>query len=264
MKRSFSILLVLLILGIIAYAVMSKNDSQNQTSPVTDTQPVMTSIDVTAISHATAVLDWGGTSIYTDPVGDVAAFSGQSRPDIIMVTDIHGDHFSTSTLSAITTSSTLLIVPKVVADQLPKQLASSTRVLANGEMVSRNGFTITAIPMYNLPETADARHTKGRGNGYVIERDGRRVYVAGDTSATPEMQALQHIEIAFIPMNMPFTMSVEEAAAGVLAFKPAKVYPYHYRGQTGLSDINKFKQLVNAGDPNIEVILLNWYPDNAQ
>jgi L-ascorbate metabolism protein UlaG (beta-lactamase superfamily) len=113
--------------------------------------------------------------------------------------------------------------------------------------------------MYNLPESDDAYHTKGRGNGYVLDKNGTRVYVAGDTQGIPEMRALQNIDIAFVPMNLPFTMDVEEAADAVLEFKPKRVYPYHFRGREGLSDVNRFKELVNAGSEDIEVVLLDWY-----
>jgi L-ascorbate metabolism protein UlaG (beta-lactamase superfamily) len=115
--------------------------------------------------------------------------------------------------------------------------------------------------MYNIPESDKTFHTKGRGNGYVITADGKGVYIAGDTSATPEMKALQNIDVAFIPMNLPYTMNVEEAADATVAFKPKVVHPYHYRGQDGFSDINKYKELVNAKDPSINVELLNFYPN---
>ena len=115
--------------------------------------------------------------------------------------------------------------------------------------------------MYNLPTAANKDfHTKGRGNGYVIERSGKRVYIAGDTAGIPEMRALKNIDIALVPMNLPYTMDVAEAAEAVLAFKPKQVFPYHYRGPDGLADISKFKELVNASNPKIEVVLLNWYP----
>lgn len=216
------------------------------------------SVEVIPISHATAILRWGDTTIYIDPTGD-AAFKDQPLADIIVVTDIHGDHLSVDTLNEVIGDATL-IVPQAVKDQLPENLAARAKVLDNGRTILELGFQILAIPMYNLPESADARHTKGRGNGYVIERDSFRVYIAGDTAGIPEMRSLTNIDIALVPMNLPYTMDVEEAADAVLDFKPVKVYPYHYRGQDGLSDINRFKELVNAGDPNIEVILENWYP----
>jgi len=216
-------------------------------------------VTVHPVSHATAWIKWGDEIIYTDPVGRASAFEGVPKPTLILLTDVHGDHLSTSTLDAVI-GSAALIVPKAVGDMLPANLSSRAKVLANGEKIEQNGFSIEAIPMYNIPEKKDAFHTKGRGNGYVIERDSFRVYVAGDTVDTPEMRALKNIDIALIPMNLPYTMDVEEASRAVLAFAPKKAYPYHYRGPGGLSDVQKFKELVMSANSNIEVVLLNWYP----
>jgi len=133
-------------------------------------------------------------------------------------------------------------------------------ILKNGDQQVVSGISIQAIPMYNLPESATAMHTKGRGNGYVLSLGGKNIYISGDTQGIPEMRSLKNIDIAFVCMNLPYTMDVKEAADAVLAFKPKIVYPYHYRGQNGLSDVNAFKSLVEAGDKNIEVRLRNWYP----
>jgi L-ascorbate metabolism protein UlaG (beta-lactamase superfamily) len=255
MKNLFGIIiLVLILIGL--YALADSNYKKNRESEnTTEVSPVT----VTPISHATAILSWGDDVIYTDPVGEVKLFQDKPKATIIVVTDIHGDHLNVDTLKGVLGTATL-IVPQAVKDKLPQDIASKAVVLNNGETNTTNGFSITAIPMYNLPESPDSRHVKGRGNGYVIEKDGYRVYIAGDTAGIPEMRALKDIDLAFVPMNLPFTMSVEQAADAVLTFKPKHVYPYHYRGQDGLSDINKFKELVNAGNPEIDVVLLNWYP----
>lgn len=221
--------------------------------PPTDAEPV-----VKPISHATMALTWKGLTIITDPVGDITEYQG-IKPDIILITDIHSDHLSTTTLKAIM-GTAAIIVPQAVEDLLPKEIADRTEVLKNNERKDVKGFSIMATPMYSVPESADARHTKGRGNGYLIERDGYRVYVAGDTGGTPEMRALTDIDIAFIPMNLPFTMTVDEAADAVKAFKPRVVYPYHYRGQDGLADVARFKTLVEQANVGTKVILLDWYP----
>jgi L-ascorbate metabolism protein UlaG (beta-lactamase superfamily) len=114
--------------------------------------------------------------------------------------------------------------------------------------------------MYNLPESPTSKHTKGRGNGYILNIGGKLIYISGDTQGIPEMRSLKNIDIAFICMNLPYTMDIKEAADAVLEFKPIIVYPYHYRGKDGLSDVNAFKSLVEAGNKNIEVRLRNWYP----
>jgi L-ascorbate metabolism protein UlaG (beta-lactamase superfamily) len=216
---------------------------------------------ITPITHATFVLDWQGETIYVDPVGEAASFAQAKEPDLILLTDIHGDHLSTSTLEALMTEGTQVVAPQAVADLLPASVLERTTVVANGEKTTQKDFAIEAIAMYNLPESEDSRHPKGRGNGYVLERAGVRLYIAGDTAGTPEMRALENINLAFVPMNLPYTMSVEDAAEAVLAFAPSSVYPYHYRGEDGLSDVEKFKELVNAGNSEIDVVLLKWYPE---
>ncbi len=228
---------------------MTESPVETQLSP---------SVQVVPISHATAVIKWDDDIFYTDPTGEAIAFQGQPPANIILLTDIHSDHLSTTTLNAVMGSSTI-IVPQAVKDLLPTNIALQAKVLKNGERITEQGYNITAIPMYNLPESTTSPHTKGRGNGYLIEKDNFRFYVAGDTAGIPEMRQLTDIDLALVPMNLPYTMGVEEAADAVLDFKPKKVYPYHYRGQDGLSDINRFKELVNSGDQNIEVVLENWY-----
>lgn len=219
-----------------------------------------TSVEIVPIEHATGILKWSGTAIYFDPVGDASLFRGQPAADIVLVTDIHGDHLSTSTLAAVL-GDAKLIVPQAVRDQLPAGLQAKATVLGNGESHTEQGFMITAVPMYNLPGKDNSNfHTKGRGNGYLIEKEGFRVYIAGDTAGTPEMRAMSDIDVALVPMNLPYTMSIEEAADAVLAFKPRTVLPYHYRGPDGLADVDTFRALVKAGDPNINVVLDAWYP----
>jgi L-ascorbate metabolism protein UlaG (beta-lactamase superfamily) len=209
------------------------------------------------IEHASLVLSTGGKTIYADPSG-AANYGSIASPDIILITDIHGDHFDSTTLAAVAKPNTIFIVPKVVADKMPKK--DHLVILPNGGTTKQLGISISAIPMYNLPESPAAMHTKGRGNGYILNIGGKNIYISGDTQAIPEMRSLKNIDVAFVCMNLPYTMDVKEAASGVLAFKPKIVYPYHYRGKGGLSDVNEFKNLVNAGNPAIEVRLRNWYP----
>jgi L-ascorbate metabolism protein UlaG (beta-lactamase superfamily) len=256
-----------LVVGFYAFNSYIYNEKQADLVEVTPEVPaeaVVTTakpVTVVPISHATMVLNAGDVHVYVDPVGGAEAFAGQPVANIVLVTDIHGDHLSTSTLAAVVGATTTLIVPQAVKDLLPEALATKARVLKNDDVVTEQGLTITAMPMYNVPETDDSRHVKGRGNGYVIDVGDTRVYIAGDTGPTPEMKALTSIDMAFIPMNLPYTMSVEEAAQAVVSFAPAKVYPYHYRQPDGFADVEKFKSLVNAGNPNIEVVLLPWYTE---
>lgn len=212
------------------------------------------------VEHASLVLSIGGTVIYADPAGKTGLFKGLPAPDIILITDIHGDHFDSAAIGSLKTSNTRLIVPQAVADKLPASYKPQVTVLKNFGVTTQNGITINAIPMYNLPETPDSKHPKGRGNGYIVSAGGTRIYISGDTQGIPEMRSLRNINVAFVCMNLPYTMDVAEAADAVLAFKPRIVYPYHYRGAKGLSDVNAFKGKVNAGNKNIEVRLRNWYP----
>lgn len=177
-----------------------------------------------------------------------------------MITDIHGDHLNIETLNEIKTSNATFVVPEAVALKLPDNFKKNLIILNNGEDTVLNSIKIEAIPMYNLPETEDSRHPKGRGNGYILNIDGKSIYISGDTEDIKEMRALKNIDVAFICMNLPYTMDIDQAADAVLDFKPKVVYPYHYRGKPGLSDVNAFKQMVNEGNPKIEVKLLDWYP----
>jgi L-ascorbate metabolism protein UlaG (beta-lactamase superfamily) len=217
-------------------------------------------IKIDPIEHATAVLDWDGTIIYIDPVGGKEAFENHKEPDLILITDIHGDHFSLETLQALNTQKAKIIVPKAVADKIPAEFTPQLDILNNGDTKERYGIGIEAIPMYNLREEAKDFHVKGRGNGYVLSKNDKRIYFSGDTEDIPEMRALENIDKAFVCMNLPYTMTVESAADAVLAFKPRQVYPYHYRGKPDVSDVAKFKDLVNDKNPNIEVVQLDWYP----
>ena len=240
--------------GLIFILKMSNNEKQKSTTNIAGV------VSVDPIEHASMILGWNGKTIYTDPVGGVSMFVGKPDTDIILLTDIHGDHLDIERLKALAQEKAIIVAPKAVADKVPEDLKSKIFMMNNGEVAEQMGFEIEAIPMYNLPESDQSFHTKSRGNGYVISQGGMRVYISGDTSGIPEMRNLRDIDMAFVAMNLPYTMSVEEAADAVLAFKPLRVYPYHYRTPEGFSDVAKFKELVNKANPAIEVVQLEWYP----
>ena len=206
------------------------------------------------IDHATFVMSWNGKTIYVDPVGGGKRFESFARPDLILITDIHGDHLNNETLSAVASDKTTIIAPSAVAEKLPENLRKQTTVLANGETKSLHEINIEAVPMYNLTQERLKFHNKGRGNGYVLTLGGKRVYISGDTEDIPEMRALKNIDVAFVCMNLPYTMDVNQAASAVREFRPRIVYPYHYRG----SDVEKFKSVV-GNDRDVEVRLRDWY-----
>ncbi|AXY75515.1 MBL fold metallo-hydrolase [Paraflavitalea soli] len=249
MKVILPALLFIFVLSSVSAQSVSADTEKTKTGPLV-IQPV---------KHASLLLTTKGTTIYVDPSG-ADNFKGMAEPGIILITDIHGDHFDPKTIAAIRTAHTLIIAPQVVADKLTDIDKDHLVVLKNGDKTTQAGITIEAIPMYNLPESDKAMHTKGRGNGYVLNIGGKRIYISGDTQGIPEMRSLKDIDIAFVCMNLPYTMDVKEAADAVLAFQPKIVYPYHYRGQGGLSDVKGFESLVNGGNKKIEVRLRNWYP----
>ncbi len=218
-------------------------------------------IKIIPIEHASTVLEWRNSTIYIDPTGGAAAYQGQRKADLILITDIHGDHFNPETLEGLDLDNTLIIAPQAVADQMPKKFSSQMAVLNNGELKEVNFISVEAIPMYNLREEALQFHVKGRGNGYIITLGGERIYFSGDTEDIPEMRALKNIDKAFICMNLPYTMTVESAADAVLEFTPKQVYPYHYRGNPDVGDVKKFKTIVNSSNAAIEVVQLDWYPN---
>lgn len=208
------------------------------------------------IDHATFAMAWQGKTIYVDPKGGAKPFASLPRPDLILITDIHGDHLSADTVAAVRTDATVIVAPAAVAERLHKEERAATTVLANGQSTEVQGIPIEAVPMYNLTEERLKFHTKGRGNGYVLTVADKRVYISGDTEDIPEMRKLANIDVAFLCMNLPYTMSVEQAADAVRAFRPKIVYPYHHRG----SDLEKFKSLV-GDDLSIEVRIRDWYPE---
>jgi L-ascorbate metabolism protein UlaG (beta-lactamase superfamily) len=241
--------------------------TQNQTAstPATTPQPppapqttaeqapsIEGDVTITPIMHASLQLEYGGKVIHVDPTspGD---YSKAKQADLILVTDIHGDHLDPAAISRIRKAGAPVVAPAAAAPKI-----ENPTVIANGESKTVAGVQIEAVPMYNLqrgPAAGQLFHTKGRGNGYILTLGSNRVYIAGDTECTPEMRALKNIDIAFIPMNLPYTMPPSEAAECVKAFKPKVVYPYHYRGQNP----EEFKTAL-AGE-KIEVRLLNWYPE---
>ena len=212
-------------------------------------------ITISPIEHGTMVLEYNGTNIYVDPVGGKDAFNKHKAPDFIIITDIHGDHLDVKTLEAITTPNTVIIGPKAVKEKLPEVLQKNYNVIFNGLSrsfsTSKMDVDIEAIAMYNLREEALKFHPKERGNGYVLTLNNIRIYISGDTEDIFEMRQLKDIDIAFVCMNLPYTMTVESAASAVLQFAPKQVYPYHYRGTEGYSDVNRFKEIVNNGNKNI-------------
>ena len=231
---------------------------------------------VTPIHHATLLLQHAGKNIYLDPVAADASYAGLPKADYVFITDIHPDHMDPAGLAKVRQDSTIVVAPSAVNAKMPANV-----VLDNGASHDFGTFKVETVPMYNLkrgPDAGKLYHDKGRGDGYVftfgVSADGgsgaarrpaasgdagalvSRVYVSGDTECTPEMKALKNIDVAFVCMNLPYTMPPDEAAACVNTFKPRIVYPFHYKG----SDLKTFTDDVKPGN-GVEVKLRDWYAE---
>jgi L-ascorbate metabolism protein UlaG (beta-lactamase superfamily) len=217
------------------------------------------------VNHATFLMQWNGKTIYVDPVGGIKPFADLPKPDLMLVTHIHFDHFDPATLAALIPAGgqPVIVAPKTVVEKLPETLRGKTRVkvLANGEKTEVAGVAIEAVPAYNATPGKERFHPKGRDNGYVLTMGGTRVYIAGDTEDTAEMRALKGIDIAFLPMNLPYTMSVPKAADAIRQFRPRIIYPYHYRSGDGTkANLEELKRLVGEKS-GMEIRSRDWYPE---
>ena len=234
-----------------------KNSAQ---APKTDTiKTYKGDLIIQPIFHGAMVLKWKQKTIYIDPYNGKWAYKGLPKPDFILITHIHQDHMDINTLNELDLIKAKLIVPQAVADLLPIKWKNKEVVLNNNKTFTTSDISITAVPMYDLPQDSNSRHKKGEGNGYIIELGGKRIYISGDTDDIPEMRTLKNIDVAFVCMNEPFTMTIQQAASAVLEFKPKIIYPYHYRNKNGFTDILAFGNIINTKNNNIEVRTRNWY-----
>ncbi len=224
-------------------------------SPLTGDHLVTTNGDVVIhpINHASFVMSWNGKMIYNDPVGAASLYAGIPRAHLVLISHGHSDHFLSTTLNSITGVNAVIIAPQAVYNSMSTALRNLTTVMANGATTTVLGLGIEAVPAWN------GNHALGTGNGYVLTMGGRRIYMAGDTGNIAEMRALPNIDVAFLCMNTPFTMTANDATNAVRAFRPKVVYPYHYRDQSGATtNASFFKQLLGT-DLGIEVRLRKWY-----
>jgi L-ascorbate metabolism protein UlaG (beta-lactamase superfamily) len=203
-------------------------------------------LQITFIGHGTLMFRYGKLVVHVDPVSEYADYALQPKADIVLVTHDHGDHLDQKAIDAIRTGNTVLVGTATCASRVAGMTA-----MRNGESREVRGLRIEAVPAYNIVNkrpTGEPFHPKGDGNGYIITFGDKRVYAAGDTENTPEVKALRNIDIAFLPMNLPYTMTPEMVADAAKAFAPKILYPYHY-GNTDASQLTKLL----AGVPGIEV-----------
>jgi len=226
-----------------------------QEKPMADTLATSSGeLVIHPVDHASLVLEWGSRTIYVDPVGGAARYADLPAPSAILITHGHGDHFDLPTLEAIA-GGVPLITNADVFDKLPEPLKANATAMANGADGTILDLPIRAIAAHNTTEERMRYHPVGVGNGYVLTFADKQVYIAGDTEPTEDMLGLSDIAVAFLPMNLPFTMTVDQAVDAINTFKPGIVYPYHY----GDSDLSPLETDV---DEAVEVRLRNWYPNS--
>ena len=191
-------------------------------------------LEITFIGHGTLMFRFGGKVIHVDPVGRYADYSKMPKADVILVTHEHGDHLDPKAIAKIATADTVLVLSEACAKRLGRGV-----VMNNGDVRTVLGLKVEAVPAYNVVHMRSAGqpfHPKGVGNGYVVTFGKTRVYVAGDTENVPEMADLRDVAVAFLPMNLPYTMTPEMVADAVRTIKPKIVYPYHF-GKTDTSKL---------------------------
>jgi L-ascorbate metabolism protein UlaG (beta-lactamase superfamily) len=210
--------------------------------------PAPLALKITFIAHSTLILTYGETVIHVDPVGQFADYAKLPRADIVLVTHEHSDHLDPAAIAAVRTEATSVVVSAKCAAAVKEAI-----VLRNGDSRALHGIRIEAVPAYNVVHMRAPGapfHPRGEGNGYVLTLGSRRLYVAGDTENTREMKGLRRIDIAFLPMNLPYTMTPEMVADAARAFQPKILYPYHF----GDTNVKKIEELL-ASEKGIEVRL---------
>jgi L-ascorbate metabolism protein UlaG (beta-lactamase superfamily) len=242
-KISFKIVLLNFIVTISSIAMAQKEFT-------TDKIPAKGgNIEITFIGHGSLMLKYDGKNIQVDPFSNLGDYSSFPKADLILVTHQHFDHWDTSAIQKIKTSKTQLVLTEKC-----KETAGSLgniSVLKNGESKEILGIKISAVPAYNIVnknKSGAPFHPTGEGNGYIVSLGGKNIYIAGDTENTPEMKKLKDVDVAFLPMNLPYTMTPEMVADAVMAFKPKILYPYHF----GETDTNKLLDLLK-NQKDIEV-----------
>lgn len=188
------------------------------------------------IGHGTLMFGFNGKIIHVDPWSKLADYTKLPKADLIFITHQHGDHYDTAAIRQVTKENTLLILNAALYE-----LLHTGEIMKNGDVKEFLDIKVTAVPAYNTSEGRDNFHPKGRDNGYVFDFGNLKVYVAGDTENIPEMKFLRGVDIAFLPMNQPYTMTPEQVALAVDMFEPKILYPYHY-GETDLDELKKLMQ----------------------
>lgn len=205
-------------------------------------------LKITFLGHGSLLFNFKGKNIYVDPFSRVADYAQLPQADLILLTHEHRDHLDPQALENVRAEETTLILTEACAEQV-----SGGIILHNGDIHTADSVLIEAVPAYNLVhkrENGQPYHPKGVGNGYILTFGDQRVYVAGDTENIPEMKGLKNIDIAFLPMNLPYTMTPEMVADAAMAFQPKILYPYHF-GETNTSRLEEL--MVPARDIEVRI-----------
>jgi len=235
--------LILLILFVLCTANWATAQNQFETDIISTSSG---DLKITFIGHGTLLFAFNEKIIHIDPYGRLANYSTLPKADIILITHEHGDHFDLKVIKTLRTEKTSLVITKNCAKDI-----SGGIVLKNGDVQTVQGLKIEAVPAYNIVHkrgNGEPFHPQGIGNGYIITFANKRIYVAGDTENIPEMEELGEIDIAFLPMNLPYTMTPEMVAGVARMIQPQILYPYHY----GNTDTSKLVELLKD-DKDIEV-----------
>jgi L-ascorbate metabolism protein UlaG (beta-lactamase superfamily) len=244
--RTFLILIVVFFLGLVSLAATS-NDFEEDIIPTSQGD-----LKITCIGHGTLMFSFDGKIIHVDPVFRYADYTKMPKADLILVTHEHGDHLDDVAIQDLTKEGTSIICTKKCMEQAN---LDGSIIMKNGDTETVQGITIEAVPAYNIKHMRSENspfHPKGEGNGYILTFGGKRVYVAGDTENTPEMKALKNIDVAFLSMNLPYTMTPEMVADAARAFEPKVLYPYHF----GNTDTSQLVELLKD-TPDIDVRIRN-------
>jgi L-ascorbate metabolism protein UlaG (beta-lactamase superfamily) len=245
MRTLFVLIGILFVWGISIAA--TSNDFEEDIIPTSQG-----GLKITCIGHGTLMFTFDGKIIHVDPVFRYADYTKMPKADLILVTHEHGDHLDDVAIQDLTKEGTAIIYTKKCMEQANIE---GSIIMKNGETKTVQGIKIEAVPAYNIKHMRSENspfHPKGEGNGYILTFGDKRVYVAGDTENTPEMKALKNIDVAFLPMNLPYTMTPEMVADATMAFKPKILYPYHY----GNTDTSQLVELLKD-TPDIEVRIRN-------
>ena len=186
--------------------------------------PAGKELTITFIRHGSLLLSYAGKQIQVDPVSEYADYSTFPKADLILITHAHGDHLDLKAIEALRKTETAVIANPESAEKV----GATAQVMRNGDSQTWQGVRIEAVPAYNTTEGRDKFHPKGRDNGYVFDFDGFRVYIGGDLEDIPELSDLKAIDVAFLPVNQPYTMTPEQAARAARVIQPKVFYPYHY------------------------------------